>query len=127
MEIPSPKSINELIPVVEIKCVLMEVQLSFYILVRFTNTIRFSLTFANNDASQHFYVEFQRQRAMKHEGSACVKGCLDDIWPVTALTEISPSTSHHESVQCHNTQFTNGACVGSSGLLSCSYVYSQRS
>jgi hypothetical protein len=34
-------------------------------------------------------MEIQRQRAMRHEVSACVKGCLDDVWPVTALTEIS--------------------------------------
>lgn len=44
-------------------------------------------------------MEIQRQRAMKHEGSACVKGCLNDVQPVTALTEISLSTSYHESLQ----------------------------
>lgn len=36
---------------------------------------------------------------MKHEGSACFKGCLDDVWPITALTEISLSTCYHESLQ----------------------------
>ena len=61
---------------------------------------------------------------MKHGGSACLKGCLDYVRPVTELTEISLSTSYN---QCHNIQYTNKTHVGSSGLLSCFYVYSQSS
>ena len=82
---------------------------SFYILVRFTNTIRFSLTFSYNEASQHFSAEIHRQRAMNHEGSACLKGCLGDVWPVTALTEISLYTAamNHYSVTIHNLQMVH--------------------
>jgi hypothetical protein len=51
-------------------------------------------------------VEIQRQRAMNHEGSACLKGCLDNVWPVTALTEISlyTPTMNHYIVRIHNLQ-----------------------
>jgi len=62
---------------------------------------------------------------MKHESSACVKGLDDGMARNSIYYCLLPTMNHCN--QCHNTQFTNGACVGSPGLLPCFYVYSQSS
>lgn len=95
----------------------------------FRRLIRFSLIFPYNevyDCLSTFLCANVNTTAVKHESSDCFKGCLDDVGPVTALTEISLSTSYHASLHLVS-QYSDGACVGPCGLLSCLYVYSKSS